>query len=513
MTSREYWSKREREALEHYLTEEAAYAKRINEIYDYMLDNISKEINGFYTKYAKDEKISMADAKKKASTLDMKSYSRKAKRYVKNKDFSSNANAEMKLYNLTMKVNRLELLKANIGLEMVDGFDDLEKYFDEILNARTLAEFERQAGILGQSIGDNAKAANAIVNASFSNAKFSDRIWMYQGMLKDELSSLLATGLIQGRHPNELSRHLQKRFGVNKVYADRLMRTELCRVQIEAQRQSYKSAGYQQYMFITTHDAKTCSICRPLDGQIFNLKDMQVGDNAPPLHPNCRCSTAAYMDRAEVEKQIAIMTDGEKELAYIHDDGKIDSGHVNLSLVNTEKYHRKYEKLTAHKATDESLYNEAMEILKARNNTEFEEIVAIDARTGARLAKNSDAVTYNIKHRCGFSKDEERGLQEGGKYFEAFHNHPNSSFPSRDDIKKLYEREYQMGSTIGCHSGTIYRLKKCKPFENIDSFIENIYSGVKEEFYYLNDAAIELKTSKRIVYLLKRGGYLNFEER
>ena len=70
-----------------------------------------------------------------------------------------------------------------------------------------------------------------------------------------------------------------------------------------------------------------------------------------------------------------------------------------------------------------------------------------------------------------------------------------------------------MGSTIGCHSGTIYRLEKCKPFENIDSFIENIYSGVKEEFYYLNDAAIELKTSKRIVYLLKRGGYLNFEER
>ena len=304
MTSREYWSKREREALEHYLTEEAAYAKRINEIYDYMLDNISKEINGFYTKYAKDEKISMADAKKKASTLDMKSYSRKAKRYVKNKDFSSNANAEMKLYNLTMKVNRLELLKANIGLEMVDGFDDLEKYFDEILNARAISEFERQAGILGQSIGDNAKAANAIVNASFNNAKFSDRIWMYQGMLKDELSSLLATGLIQGRHPNELSRHLQKRFGVNKVYADRLMRTELCRVQIEAQKQSYKSAGYQQYMFITTHDAKTCSICRPLDGQIFNLKDMQVGDNAPPLHPNCRCSTAAYMDRAEVEKQI-----------------------------------------------------------------------------------------------------------------------------------------------------------------------------------------------------------------
>ena len=59
MTSREYWSKREREALDHYITEEAEYAKRISEIYDYMLDNVSKEINGFYTKYAKGENISM----------------------------------------------------------------------------------------------------------------------------------------------------------------------------------------------------------------------------------------------------------------------------------------------------------------------------------------------------------------------------------------------------------------------------------------------------------------------
>ena len=113
--------------------------------------------------------------------------------------------------------------------------------------------------------------------------------------------------MIQGKHPNELSRHLQKLFGVQKQYADRLMRTELCRVQTEAQKQSYERGGYGQYMFITTHDSKTCTICRPLDGQIFSLKDMQAGENAPPMHPNCRCSTAAYMDRAEVEKQITSM--------------------------------------------------------------------------------------------------------------------------------------------------------------------------------------------------------------
>ena len=59
------------------------------------------------------------------------------------------------------------------------------------INDRTLGEFERQADILGKTIKNNAQTAHAIVNASFANAKFSDRIWMYQDMLKAELSKLL----------------------------------------------------------------------------------------------------------------------------------------------------------------------------------------------------------------------------------------------------------------------------------------------------------------------------------
>ena len=304
MTSQEYWKKREEEALKHYITDEAEYKKHIDGIYDYLLDQIEKEINGFYTKYANAEGITMAEAKKRVSKLDIEAYERKAEKYVKNKDFSSQANAEMRLYNATMKINRLEMLKANIGLEMVDSFDELQKYFDDILTQRTLDEFERQAGILGESIKDNAKAAHSIVNASFNNATFSDRIWMYQDMLKSELSSLLAEGLIQGRHPNVLARHLQKRFGVQKSYAERLMRTELARVQIEAQKQSYENGGFDQYMFIATHSARTCPVCAALDGKVFDIKSMVPATNAPPMHPNCRCSTAAYMDRAQSEEEL-----------------------------------------------------------------------------------------------------------------------------------------------------------------------------------------------------------------
>ena len=273
-----------------------------------MIDEIEKEINGFYGKYASKEGITLAEAKKRAAKADIEALGRKAARYVKTKDFSKQANEEMRLYNLTMKVNRLELLKAQIGLEMVAGFDELQKYYDEKLTDRTIAEFERQAGILGKTIQDNAKAANAIVNASFHNATFSDRIWMYQDMLKNELNSLLQTGLIQGQHPRKLATHLRKRFGVSQSNAEGLMITEMARVQTEAQKQSFERNGFEEYTFLSLGDA--CPICKALDGKHFKVKKMMPGKNASPMHPRCRCSAAAHEDSEDYEAWLDFLDKG-----------------------------------------------------------------------------------------------------------------------------------------------------------------------------------------------------------
>lgn len=308
MDSQTYWKNRETEQRKHNIRDEAEYQKQIRAIYQNMIDEIEKEINGFYGKYAKKEGITMADARKRAAKADIEALGRKAAKYVKEKDFSEQANEEMRLYNMTMKVNRLEFLKAQIGLEMVAGFDELQKYYNEILTERTISEFERQAGILGKTVQNNAKAANAIVNASFHNATYSDRIWMYQDMLKNELSSLLQTGLIQGQNPRRLAKHLRERFGVSQSNAERLMITELARVQTEAQRQSFERNGFEEYTFLALGDA--CPICRALDGKHFKVKKMISGTNAPPMHPRCRCSVAAYEDSEDYEEWLDFLSKG-----------------------------------------------------------------------------------------------------------------------------------------------------------------------------------------------------------
>ena len=88
MGSKEYWRKREEENLRKNLKTEEEYSKAINDCYEYMLDNIQKEINGFYAKYAKKEGITLAEAKKRVSELDIEAYERKAAKYVKEKNFS-----------------------------------------------------------------------------------------------------------------------------------------------------------------------------------------------------------------------------------------------------------------------------------------------------------------------------------------------------------------------------------------------------------------------------------------
>ncbi|HJC49104.1 MAG TPA: minor capsid protein [Candidatus Anaerostipes avistercoris] len=308
MASQEYWKEREARQRKNDIKNEREYRRHIEEIYQNMIDEIEKEINGFYGKYARKEGITIAEARKRAAKADIEAFGRKAKRYVKDKDFSTQANEEMRLYNMTMKVNRLELLKAQIGLEMVAGFDELEKYYKQVMTDQAIEEFERQAGILGKTVINRMKAADAIVNSSFHNATFSDRIWMYQDMLKNELNSLLQTGLIQGQNPRRLATHLRKRFGVSQSNAERLMITELARVQTEAQKQSFERNGFEEYTFLALGNA--CSKCKKLDEKHFEVKDMMPGENAPPMHPYCRCSIAAYEDSEDYEAWLDFLDKG-----------------------------------------------------------------------------------------------------------------------------------------------------------------------------------------------------------
>ena len=316
MSSKTYWRDRELEWKKKRLKDEQKYADEIQEIYANMMDSVGKEIESFFTRYANKENITMAEAKKRVSNIEIEAYQRKAKKYVKEKNFSDEANEQMRLYNLAMKVNRLELLKANIGLELVAGHDELKSYTGDKLEGAYLEEIKRNASILGDTVIDNAKTAKAVADSSFKNATFSERIWVNQDQLKNSLSSVLSNALIQGKNPIEFIPLIRKKFDVSRCNAERLLRTEIARVQTQAQAESYESNGIDEYEYVACGLKDVCPLCKEMDGKTFKLKDMEIGENAPPLHPNCHCATAPHSDRKEYEKWLDGLANGEHSLRF-----------------------------------------------------------------------------------------------------------------------------------------------------------------------------------------------------
>lgn len=314
MSSKTYWRDRELEWKKKRLKDEKQYADEIQEIYANMMDSVEKEIESFFTRYANKESITMSEAKKRVSKIDIEAYQRKAKKYVKEKNFSDEANEQMRLYNLAMKVNRLELLKANIGLELVAGHDELKSYTGDKLEGAYLEEIQRNASILGDTVIDNAKTAKTVADSSFKNATFSERIWVNQDQLKNSLSSVLSNALIQGKNPREFIPQIRKKFDVSRCNAERLLRTEIARVQTQAQIESYEANGIDEYEYVACGLKDVCPLCKEMDGKTFKLKDMEIGENAPPMHPNCHCATAPHSDRKEYEKWLNGLANGEHDL-------------------------------------------------------------------------------------------------------------------------------------------------------------------------------------------------------
>lgn len=508
MDHQEYWAKREEEALKHYITDEKEYKKEIDRIYSEMLDNCQKEINAFYGKYADKEGITLAEAKKRVSKLDIAAYERKAKRYVKDKDFSAKANEEMRLYNLTMKVNRLEMLKANIGLEMIKGHDELEKFMGGILQGRAEDELKRQAGILGKTITNNAKAAHAIANASYKNATFSDRVWLYHDEMKADLSKMLKSGLIQGKNPNVLARELEKYVngdakGGAKFNAERLMRTELARVQTAAQKQSFERNGFEEYTFLA--NSGCCGSCQALNGKHFKVANMMPGENAAPLHPFCRCSVAAYSDRKEYDEWLDFLEKGgtteewnrrkaifEKEKQYGVKYGE-DAMKVDWDYINSQEYRKKFDKLTDNPATDQAIYEVAKKALKHRDGTAYEDMYLLGLDGGILSSVTNSSVKRGVTYTEEFKETLEKSIKNSVPTI-AIHNHPEGTPPSADDFRKAFENKYSLGVIIG-HNGQIYIYRN-----NSVELTPQITEEMSDDVGFFFRSGYDIDNASRMVY-------------
>src|SRR5699024_9644206 len=102
-----------------------------------------------------------------------------------------------------------------------------------------------------------------VLLSDVSGATFSDRIWANQNELRSEINKTIERALIRGENPRKsaasIKRLVRDEYGMKKRAADRIAITEVARGQIIAQRESYKDAGIDHYIYLAENSA--CDIC------------------------------------------------------------------------------------------------------------------------------------------------------------------------------------------------------------------------------------------------------------
>ena len=313
MLTSKYWEDRYRAEEKARELADKRVAFQLYGVYQQHANNIQKEIDSFWQKYADNEGITKLEAKQRADKLDMVNVEFKAKQLVDranrlrergqkvtSDDFTRAENDLMRLYNLKMKTSRLEVLQANIKLHQYD----LALSEFEIIDRHLVESFRREnlfsAGVLNMTLGSfeaSKISADSIVFANFEDASWSSRVWKRQNELRNIVKKGVADTVLRGKGTNVLINNLKKEFDVSYGYARRLAVTESARVYSEAQKSNYETNDVEEFEVMT--ELKACHICQPFNGKIFKVSELVPALNAPPFHPNCRCTTVPHFRKKQ----------------------------------------------------------------------------------------------------------------------------------------------------------------------------------------------------------------------
>lgn len=312
MKHKDYWRKRFEQLEEAQNNKSVKYYLELEKQYKLAINSIEKDILAWYNRFAKNEGISLLEAKKLLNTRELEEFKWSVEEYIKyGKENAINQKWMKELENASARVHitRLEALKLQIQQQVevlygneLDGIDKLMR--DIYTSGYYHTAFNVQQGVnVGWSLMSlDTNRINKIISKPWATdgLNFSERIWgKHRPTLVNELHTKLTQSIIRGENPKNLVNDFAKRFNVSKSQAKNLIMTESAFFASASRKDCFSDLDVEKYEIIATLDLRTSNICRELDGKIFDMKDYQVGITAPPFHCRCRTTTAPWFEDEE----------------------------------------------------------------------------------------------------------------------------------------------------------------------------------------------------------------------
>lgn len=165
-------------------------------IYTEARQSLQKEICAFYAQYAKENKISIQEAKKRLMREDLSDYRSNAEKYFKQAEKDPELLKRLNEQYKAGKVTRLEALQLDITYQLGKLSNELHTSFESYL--KEVAKYAYRKVAFGKSASTlNLPALKQLIETPFNGKNYSQSIWGNVDDLAEDLKKLLIQAFIK----------------------------------------------------------------------------------------------------------------------------------------------------------------------------------------------------------------------------------------------------------------------------------------------------------------------------
>ncbi len=267
---------------------------------------------------------------------------------------------------------------------------------------------------------------------------------------------------------------MQKALNSSEYATRRLVMTESAFFMSASRKKTYDKLEVKQYKILVVLDTKTSTICRDMDGKVFDVKDYQPGLNANPFHANCRTTTTPYFNDKFAQQQERSARDENGKTYYVPTNmtykewyNKYVKDNQNVSAKDNTILKQQKQSID----TIESLHNQQMKQLEEmaqQQKEQLEQLQNVINQQKQQLKQLQNVAEYN-KKKIQLENIKQKKITKGSALKQQNQNIKHDNIQSWQE----FEKEYHIRNNI--EEQDITREKKI-----VKEVIENMPKKVQQ---------------------------------
>lgn len=499
-----YWAKRYEDESERAFGLGKMTSRNLRKQADIIIRRMEKNVNDWYQRYADENGISLADARKELNTRELKAFKMTLEEYrrqAEQEGLSDEYKQMLKQASIRKRLDREQELYINTVHELerwaktqdTDISDLLNKVY-ESTNYHTAYLTQTMKGEYSKYGQVDPNTVQRIIHSPWApdGKDFSERIWDNRKKLAKTMQSEFTQAMIIGQGTADISKAIVKNMNTSYSNANRLVETELARVHSQAFMDCMAELDVDAVEILATLDSKTSPICRRMDGKIVQRKDAKPGITIPPFHCHCRSTTVPYLgdDLADIAGNGTRAARDPKTGKTVFVEGELDYGEWEKRYISEGRIDDRGKDTPPNEGKTSQAHVKQMGSYEAGIENAYQKALSHGKRTGTEglfwRDKKGDVAYPDLSGDSSsvvFPPELVRFLEKlPAKSVDCVHNHPRSSSFSPDDLIVMCDFESIDKMLVIGHNGIKYKVSIGAGDRPYPAEIKAIYEQVKWEY-------------------------------